>query len=170
MNDPVTSGRCRLVATMLLCGSLAAQAAEEPAEPPKYYIRGVEARMPSETRSSEVDLVGLEEGDNDFRGRTPMLEGGARLAEVDRDELRDRRLSAYGTPPSAVGPDEGPAVALPAAQPVDLTAAGADRQADVRRRLDNFRLVTMTIGGLLLAVAVVLVMRSRGVGRRRARG
>lgn len=126
--------------------------------------------MPSETRSSEVDLVGLEEGGNGFRGRTPMLEGGSRLAKVDRDELRDRRLSAYGTPPSAVGPDEGPAVALPAAQPVDLMAAGADRQADVRRRLDNFRFVTMTIGGLLLAVAVVIVMRSRGVGRRRAHG
>ena len=169
MNDLVTPGRGRLLAAVLLCGSLAAQAGEEPAEPPKYYIRGVEARMPSETRSSEVDLIGLEESGNGFRDRTPMLEGGARLAKVDRDELRDQRLSAYGTPPSAVGPDEGPAVA-PAAQPVDLMAAGADRQADVRRRLDNFRFVTITIGGLLLAVAVVIVMRSRGVGRQRAHG
>lgn len=43
-----------------------------------------------------LDVSGLEEGDNDFRARTPILQQSTRTPTlVDRDENRRRRLAMY---------------------------------------------------------------------------
>lgn len=41
-----------------------------------------------------IELVGIEQGDNDFRKRTPALERSDRaIARVDEEALRERRLA-----------------------------------------------------------------------------
>ncbi len=63
---------------------------------PRAYIDGIEVRSPARTRLTEVMLVGLEEEQNDFRWRTPVLTNGVLLPRaVDPDEAYVQRLRLY---------------------------------------------------------------------------
>ncbi len=45
---------------------------------------------------NQLELVGREQGDNDFRSATPaLLHGKLETAQVDIDELRERKLAMY---------------------------------------------------------------------------
>jgi hypothetical protein len=139
---------------------------DEPREPvmPKVFIHGAEARLPSDMRAAPVQLVGIEDGGNGFRHRTPFLaDGERRSAAVDVEKLRQRRLAVYPEPV-----DEDPAA--PAAEvaenvePVPEAAAPAPREAprDVRRSVAMFRTVTIgTALAVLLGIGVLLLMRRR---------
>ncbi len=83
------------------------------------YIRGVEIRMPSEMHTGPIRLVGMEQGDNGFRHRTPALERSDRVAaEVDHTELYRRRIAMYaGEQPDLDDPGEESAVHPGAATP-----------------------------------------------------
>ncbi|MCB9916755.1 MAG: hypothetical protein H6828_16665 [Planctomycetes bacterium] len=116
--------RRRVAATLLAAVTLAAYApAQEdapgpretdPADVERLWQRGREVLHPGEP----LDLVGSEQGGNDFRGRTPALERSDRQgAQVDLDVLRERKLAMYSgaqtfsapPPPAAppgVAPDE----------------------------------------------------------------
>lgn len=93
--------------------SLLGQESEVKPKPPEDVSHEVKAKPP-EVVSGEVDrqlwlrgreilhngdpldVIGLEEGDNGFRQRTPILEQSDRaVAMVDPDENRRRRLAMY---------------------------------------------------------------------------
>lgn len=143
-------------------GLLPAQSPATGDDQPKYYVRGGEARLPSEMRSTDVELIGIERGSS-LRARTPVLAGTAAVVRVDREELRQRRLQTYGDAASAPAAPVGETA--PVAMHADLTAPSVDPQANVRLRLQNFRIVTMSIGAALLALAIVLVWSARRSAR-----
>lgn len=127
--------------------------AERPS--PKHYIRGTEVRMPSADRRAPLKLVGLEESGSDFRQRTPALaQGTLSSASLDPEALRQQRLVGYGAAaPIDLGPVEAPepAVAPPRAEPV----------TPVAERLHSFRLVTVSVGLVLLSLAGGLLIGRR---------
>lgn len=71
-----------------------------------------------------LEIVGAEQGANEFRSRTPALESSERtVVHVDREELRARKLAMYGQDRSYDAPlsavtltEEGEAVREPVAR------------------------------------------------------
>lgn len=107
------SRRCIVLAALLLAAPLA-DAREGGGEVPGPAAADSGEGAPGQTLSEQedrrlwmggrellhagipVELIGREEGDNDFRAGAPALERSDRLvARVDREELRRRRLALY---------------------------------------------------------------------------
>ena len=92
-------------ALIVISGMVGSALAQEPAQP----LFQTETRQMSpldttldgvwrdrgELRGEQpIELVGIEQGDNDFRSRTPALERSDRaIARVDEEALRERRLA-----------------------------------------------------------------------------
>jgi len=96
----------RLVGSFVLCAgllhtSLLAEAQESGKQAPETVSQEEDRQLWSRGREvlhtgNPLDLVGCEEGDNDFRRRTPALESSDReVQRVDRDELYRRRMAMY---------------------------------------------------------------------------
>lgn len=94
------------LAGLALCAALSqapllAAPQQEEAPGPERVSEEVDRRLWSRGREilhtgDPLDLVGREEGDNDFRRRTPALESSDReVQHVDRDELYRRRMAMY---------------------------------------------------------------------------
>lgn len=89
-----------LVGLLLGASSLAAADAQDP---PEQGLSTVDSEALLRDRHREtlhpgepLRIVGLEQGDNDFRARTPALVRSDRAAlQVDPDEQYERRLAAY---------------------------------------------------------------------------
>jgi hypothetical protein len=157
-----------LAALAVAAGGFLSAQTRAPEDQPKYRIQGAEVRLPSENRTSAAELIGIERGDSDFRARTPVLAGRAAPAKVDVDALRQRRLATYGDTAALPSAPAGESTPVDMTGAVDLMAPSLDPQASVRLRLQSFRIVTMSIGALLLGVAIVITMRLRRSDRQRA--
>jgi len=80
---------------VLLCTPLAAQSEGDPSIAESERILSDRQREVIHP-GIPIDLVGIEQGDNSFRDRTPALENSDGLvAVVDREELYRRRLALY---------------------------------------------------------------------------
>ncbi len=134
---------------------------------PKVHIRGTEARLPSDMRAAPVQLVGIEEGGNGFRQRTPSLANGERGgALVDGERLRQRRLAVYTEP---VGDEPEPpadddTIGAPEPAPDVVAPAPAAAPQDVRQSVAGFRTVTIGTALVLLLGVGVVVLKNRRAG------
>lgn len=91
---------------------------------PQLYLRGQPVYLRGQLLDGKGRVVGIEEGDNGFRYRTPGLERAARIsARVPRGELQRKRLAMYS--PAAT--------TLPGLAPRPAAGSGRERGPGPRR-------------------------------------
>lgn len=161
---------CLLLVFGNLCPALA-QAPKPPASEPipdevdrLLWDRGREILHPADP----LDLVGVEEGGNDFRSRTPLLEQSDRaVARVDVEENRLRRLAMYAEGRSFHVPllaTAGIGVNAPGARSSLARSANPTSKAADGGAEDSSWLLLLLLPGTLAMILVGLVWaRYRGL-------
>lgn len=157
---------CGLIAALCCTAAVAQDGGDDEGRDaylPKAFIRGIEARLPAEMREDEPLLVGLEQQQNHFRDRTPLLAGADTAPQlVDVDELYERRLSMYeagATDVAATGITARDRAA-PAVRPQPRVPVPAPNGFGVDA--DIFRSIMLGLGGALaIGAAASTFLRRR---------
>jgi len=156
-----------IVAAVALCGSIAT-AQVKPANPER--VRGedetllIERNRNSMHDGDPLELVGLEQGNNDLRSRTPALERSTRqAAEVDVDQNYARTLAMFETGETFSTP-----LASLSSEPAAARAAPkrAGPATDLKPSRAGLRLLTFAV--LFASFLAIAAMLWRRVSEQRA--